>query len=155
MSICKPDAIKSKIRKNQCLLGLDIGAKTIGVAISDTSLLIASPLLLIKRQKFTNDSNILIEIITQNNAGGLIIGLPLEMNGKEGKQAQSTRTFTYNLLKINKIPVVFWDERLSTLTVERFMIEEADLSRNKRKKLVDKLAATYILQGLLDLISAI
>ena len=153
MLIRKPDAIKSVIHKNQTLLGLDIGSKTIGLAISDSNLLIASPLSLIIRSKFTNDSNDLVEKIIKNNTGGLVIGLPLEMNGKEGKQAQSIRTFIDNFLKVRKIPIVFWDERLSTKTVERVMIEEADLSRKKRKKIVDKLAATYILQGFLDLIS--
>jgi len=150
MTICNPDGIKLRIKKHQCLLGLDIGSKSIGIARSDTNLKIATPALLIKRTKFTNDANDLVEIISEENAGALVVGLPLEMNGKEGKQSQSTRTFIDNFLKIKEIPVVFWDERLSTKIINRLMIEEADLSRRKRKKSIDKLAATYILQGLLD-----
>lgn len=152
MSICNPDGIKSIIKKNECLLGLDIGSKTIGIARSDTNLKIATPSLVINRTKFTNDANDLVKVIDQENVGGLIVGLPLEMKGKEGKQAQSTRTFIDNFLKIREIPVVFWDERLSTKIINRLMIEEGSLSRKKRKRSIDKLAATYILQGLLDYI---
>ena len=152
MSICNPDGIKSIIKKHECLLGLDIGSKTIGIARSDTNLIIATPALIINKTKFTNDANDLVKVINQENAGGLIVGLPLEMKGKEGKQAQSTRTFIENFLKIREIPVVFWDERFATKIINRLMIEEADISRKKRKKSIDKLAAAYILQGFLDYI---
>jgi putative Holliday junction resolvase len=131
-------------------MGLDVGNKTIGIAISDGSLLIASPLKVINRAKFTRDAQELVALIEENNVGALCIGLPLEMSGQEGRQAQSVRTFVQNFKAILDIPVVFWDERLSTAAVERMMVENADLSRGKRAKVVDRAAAAYILQGLLD-----
>ncbi len=131
-------------------MGLDLGSKTIGVAISDTSLMIASPLTVVQRVKFTKDAKNLINLIEDNNVGALCVGLPLEMNGNEGRQAQSVRTFVQNFQEIMDIPVAFWDERLSTVAVERLMVEKADLSRGKRAKVVDRAAAAYILQGVLD-----
>ena len=150
MTICKPAALKDHLKRGECLLGLDVGSKTIGVAISDTALIIASPLVVIRRTKFTKDAEILRNLIVDNKAGALCVGLPVEMDGNEGRQAQSVRTFVDNFQAIHDIPVTFWDERLSTVAVERLMVEQADLSRRKRAKVVDRAAAAYILQGVLD-----
>jgi len=132
------------------LLGLDLGSKTIGLAISDSLFQIASPLETIRRRKFTADSIALKEIIDTRDVGGLILGLPKNMDGSEGPRAQSTRQFAANLLGKFEIPIAFWDERLSTVAIERVLIDEADLSRQKRGDVVDKMAASYILQGALD-----
>ena len=150
MTICKPTSLKSVIEPGACLLGLDMGSKTIGVAVSDTSLIIASPLVVLARTKFTRDAEALFALVDENKAGGLVVGLPVEMSGQEGRQAQSVRTFVGNLLALRDLPVAFWDERLSTVAVERIMVEAADLSRKKRAKVVDRAAAAYILQGVLD-----
>jgi putative Holliday junction resolvase len=131
------------------LLGLDPGTKTLGLAISDRTRLIATPLKTIRRKKFTPDAAELLDIYDRNEAVGLIIGLPINMDGSSGPRVQSVRDFTTNLLKLRDLPVLFWDERLSTMAVTRGMIA-ADMSRKKRAENVDKLAASYILQGVLD-----
>jgi putative Holliday junction resolvase len=131
------------------LLGLDLGTKTIGVAISDGMRYSATPLETIKRTKFTQDAERLIALIAQNAAVGIVLGLPLNMDGSEGPRVQSTRAFARSLAQKVTLPIVFWDERLSTSAVTRMMIE-ADLRRDKRAEVVDKLAASYILQGALD-----
>lgn len=131
------------------LLGLDLGTKTIGIAIADAMRYSATPLETIKRTKFTQDAERLIELIWNNQIVGLILGLPLNMDGSEGPRVQSTRAFARNLAPKVNIPIAFWDERLSTSAVTRMMIE-ADLRRDKRAEVVDKLAASYILQGALD-----
>lgn len=131
------------------LLGLDLGTKTIGVAISDGMRYSATPLETIKRTKFTEDANRLLELIKENNAVGLVLGLPLNMDGSEGPRVQSTRAFARNLAHKTELPIVFWDERLSTAAVTRTLLE-ADVRRNKRAEVVDKLAASYILQGALE-----
>jgi putative Holliday junction resolvase len=131
------------------LLGLDLGTKTIGVAISDGMRYSATPLETIKRTKFTADAARLLELIAENQAVAFVIGLPLNMDGSEGPRAQSTRTFARNLSQKMPLPVLFWDERLSTSAVTRMLIE-ADTRRDKRAEVVDKLAASYILQGFLD-----
>ena len=131
------------------LLGLDLGTKTIGVAISDGMRYSATPLETIRRQKFTQDAERLLQLIAENNAVGVILGLPLNMDGSEGPRAQSTRAFARNLAQKTAIPVAFWDERLSTSAVTRTLIE-ADASRKRRGEVVDKMAAAYILQGALD-----
>lgn len=131
------------------LLGLDLGAKTIGVAISDGMRYSATPLETIARSKFTADAERLIALIAENNAVGIVLGLPLNMDGSEGPRVQSTRAFARNLAPKIAIPIVFWDERLSTSAVTRMMIE-ADVRRDKRAEVVDKLAASYILQGALE-----
>ncbi|WP_417308510.1 Holliday junction resolvase RuvX [Devosia sp.] len=131
------------------LLGLDLGTKTIGVATSDGMRYSATPLETIKRQKFTLDAERLLELIAENAAVGIVIGLPLNMDGSEGPRVQSTRAFARNLAAKIEIPIVFWDERLSTSAVTRTLIE-ADMRRNKRAEVVDKLAASYILQGALE-----
>jgi putative Holliday junction resolvase len=131
------------------LLGLDLGTKTIGVAISDGMRYSATPLETIKRQKFTADANRLVELIAENRPVGIVVGMPLNMDGSEGPRAQSTRAFVRNLAQRISIPVVFWDERLSTSAVTRTLIE-ADVRRDRRAEVVDKLAASYILQGALE-----
>lgn len=133
----------------QRLLGLDLGSKTIGIALSDTMRGIATPMETITRSKFTRDAEHLLAIIAAQNVGGLILGLPLNMDGTEGPRCQSTRQFVKNMLTKTTIPVSLWDERLSTVAVTRTLLE-ADASRARRKVLVDKLAAAYILQGALD-----
>ncbi len=150
MTICKPTELKTMLEPGTCVLGLDVGTKKIGVAVSDPSLTIASPLVVLERTKFTRDAETLFGLMDENKAGGLVVGLPVEMDGSEGRQAQSVRTYVDNLLALRDLPVVFWDERLSTVAVERAMVEEADLSRAKRGKVIDRAAAAYILQGVLD-----
>jgi putative Holliday junction resolvase len=131
------------------LMGLDLGTKTIGVAISDSLRMAASPIETIKRTKFTADAERLLTLIEKNNVTGIVMGLPLNMDGSEGPRAQSARAFVRNLKQKTNLPIVFWDERMSTMAVTRTMLE-ADLSRAKRAEVVDKLAASYILQGALD-----
>jgi putative Holliday junction resolvase len=131
------------------ILGLDLGTKTIGVAVSDGMRYSASPLETIKRTKFTQDAERIIELIAENQAVALVLGLPLNMDGSEGPRVQSTRAFARNLAAKISLPIAFWDERLSTSAVTRMMIE-ADLRRDRRAEVVDKLAASYILQGALD-----
>lgn len=131
------------------ILGLDLGTKTIGVAISDGMRYSATPLETIKRTKFTQDAERIIELVAENNAVALILGLPLNMDGTEGPRVQSTRAFARNLTQKLALPIAFWDERLSTAAVTRMMID-ADLRRDRRAEVVDKLAASYILQGALD-----
>jgi putative Holliday junction resolvase len=134
---------------NVPVIGLDLGSKTIGVAISDITLKIASPIETIARKKFTEDARRLLAIATERRAGLFVLGLPLNMDGSEGPRAQSTRAFARNLGKLTPLPIVFWDERLSTAAVERMLID-ADTSRGRRAEIVDKLAAAYILQSALD-----
>ena len=131
------------------LLGLDPGTKTLGLAISDRTRLIATPLTTIRRKKFTPDAAELLDIYDKNEAVALIIGLPMNMNGTAGPRVQSVKDFAANLMEIRDLPIFFWDERLSTMAVTRGMID-ADMSRKKRAENVDKLAAGYILQGALD-----
>ena len=131
------------------LMGLDLGTKTIGIATSDRSRQIATPITTITRSKFTKDATELLAIATKENVGVLVLGLPINMDGTEGPRAQATRAFARNLAKLTPLAIVFWDERLSTAAVERMLIE-ADASRATRDKVVDKLAAAWILQAALD-----
>jgi len=131
------------------LIGLDLGSKTIGVAVCDGLRLTATPLLTIKRKKFAADASQLLEIISEHNIAGIVLGLPLNMDGSEGPRAQSTRAFARNLATKTDLAIAFWDERLSTSAVTRTLIQ-ANVSRAKRAELVDKLAASFILQGALD-----
>jgi putative Holliday junction resolvase len=131
------------------LLGLDVGTKTIGLALSDVTRSIATPYETIRRTKFTSDAEILVDIVDKMEVGGLIIGLPINLDGSEGPRAQSTRAFARNLAKHIDLPMAFWDERLSTAAVERHLIE-AGASRKRRAEVVDRMAAAYILQGALD-----
>ena len=131
------------------LFGLDLGTKTIGLAISDAGRRIASPLVLINRTRFAADAEKLIALANEHRIVGLVLGLPLNMDGSEGPRVQATRAFARNLAALTPLPIGFWDERLSTAAVTRTLIE-ADRSRKRRAELVDKMAAGYILQGLLD-----
>ena len=131
-------------------LGLDLGEKTIGVAASDATRMIASPLELIRKTKFTQDAEAVLRLMDGRRASGLVIGLPLNMDGTEGPRAQSCRAFARNLQRLREVPVAFQDERLSTTAVERFLIDELDLTRKRRAGVVDRTAAAWILQGALD-----
>ena len=131
------------------LLGLDLGTKTIGIAVSDVTRRIATPLRTIKRTKFTVDAADLVQLAESEKALAFVLGLPINMDGTEGPRCQSTRAFARNLEKLTPVPILFWDERLSTAAVQRMLIAD-DRSRAQRAQLVDKLAAAYILQGALD-----
>ncbi|MFP6760724.1 MAG: Holliday junction resolvase RuvX, partial [Rhodospirillales bacterium] len=133
--------------KKSRLLGLDVGRKTIGLAVSDSDMKIATTVGTIRRSKFTKDVKNLDAIITERQVNGLVLGLPISMDGNEGPACQSVRQFAINLDNILEIGITFWDERLSTSAVERLLIKEADLSRNRRSEIIDKMAAAYILQG--------
>ena len=150
MSIRTLQELKEETPPGTCLMGLDLGSKTIGLAIADTAAIIASPLETIKRQKFSNDAQNLIKIIKERRVGGLVFGLPIRMDGTEGSRCQSTRQFATNFLERREIGIAFWDERLSTLAVEKFLINEVDMTRKRRGEVIDKMAAAYILQGALD-----
>ena len=147
-----PRDLAGVLRPGQRLLGLDVGTKTIGVALSDSGRAIASPHSTIRRRKFAQDAEALAEIIAANDVGGAIIGLPVNMNGSEGPRCQSVRQFAANLGAKLALDVAFWDERLSTVAATRTLIE-ADMSRQRRADVVDKVAAAYILQGALDFLS--
>ena len=131
-------------------LGLDLGENTIGVSVSDTGRIIASPLELIRKTKFTQEANRLFSLIDGREVGAIVIGLPLNMDGTEGVRCQSNRAFARNLLRLREIPIAFWDERMSTMAVNRFLIDQLDASRAKRAGLVDQMAAAWILQGALE-----
>ena len=150
MPIVDLQSIKSYLSPNQCLLGLDLGTKTIGLAVSDATHIIASPIETIKRTKFMVDADRLIDIQKNRNIGGWVLGMPIEMDGFEGARCQSTRQFSANFMELSDIPISYWDERLSSSAVNRFLIIEADMSRKRRGQVVDKMAAGYILQGALD-----
>ena len=143
------DEVPGRLPPGTRLAGLDLGTKTIGIAVSDFGLKIATPLRTIRRTKFSKDAEELLAICAREKIGALVLGLPINMNGTEGPRAQATRAFLRNLHPLTEIPVVLWDERLSTAAAERAMIE-ADMSRKKRAERVDAVAAAYILQGALD-----
>lgn len=135
--------------KNCSWMGLDLGTKTIGVSVSDRLLSSATPLLTVKRKKFTQDAKELLDIIADREIGALVLGLPRNMDGSEGPRCQSTRSFARNFSTLTNIPIGFWDERLSTVAAERVLLE-ADTSRKRRAEVIDHVAAGYILQGALD-----
>ncbi|MCV2893998.1 Holliday junction resolvase RuvX [Lentibacter sp. XHP0401] len=134
------------------LMGLDLGDKTIGLAVSDTFRSSASPLLTIRRKKFTPDATEMLARASERNIAGLVLGLPRNMDGSEGARCQSTRAFARSLTRLTDLPITYWDERLSTVAAERALIE-ADTSRKRRAEVIDHVAASYILQGLLDRLS--
>ena len=138
-----------RLQRDERLLGLDVGTKTIGLALSDVMRQIATPLETIRRTKFKADAARLLALANEHGAGGLVIGLPLNLDGSEGPRAQSSRAFARNLGQLTDLPMSFWDERLSTAAAERALLE-ADASRKRRAELIDKLAAAYILQSALD-----
>ena len=143
------DDLKAALTPGRRLLGLDLGEKTIGLALSDTTLSVATPMQTLDRGKFTADAAALEKIAAEQGVGGLVIGLPLNMDGSEGPSAQSARAFARNFAMRSALPVALCDERLSTAAVTRTLLE-ADASRKRRAALVDKMAAAYILQGALD-----
>lgn len=132
------------------LVGLDLGEKTIGVAVSDATQSIASPLGLIRKTRFTDDAAALFKLMESRHAAGVVVGLPVNMDGTEGPRCQSSRAFVRNLLRLEDLPVAFWDERMSTMAVNRMLVDEADMTRARRAEVVDKMAAAWILQGALD-----
>ena len=137
----------------QALMGLDLGDKTIGVAVSDTFWSVATPLETVRRKKFGVDAARLQDIISDRNVGGLVLGLPRNMDGTEGPRCQSTRAFARNFERLWDGPITFWDERLSTVAAEKALLE-ADTTRKRRAEVIDHVAASYILQGLLDRLAA-
>ncbi len=147
-------ALPDALPLGAAVVGIDHGEKTIGVAVSDTSLTIATPATVIRKVKFTHDAELLFRLIDDRAAGGVVIGLPVNMDGTEGPRCQSARAFARNLLRLRELPIAFWDERLSTMAVNRVLIDEADLSRARRARSVDKIAAAWILQGALDRLRA-
>ncbi len=149
MPIVTPAELKERLSIGQRLLGIDLGTKTIGLALSDSLQMVASPLLTLSRGKFSADAEALGRLRREHGIAALILGLPLNMDGSEGPRCQATRAFARNLLGHDDPVIVFWDERLSTAAVTRGMID-ADLSRARRAEIVDRAAAAYILQGLLD-----
>jgi putative Holliday junction resolvase len=132
------------------VVGLDLGEKTIGVAVSDLSLTVASPLGLIRKTKFTDDAAALFKLMEARGAAGMVVGLPVNMDGTEGPRCQSSRAFARNILRLKDMPIAFWDERMSSMAVNRFLISEADVTRARRADVVDKMAAAWILQGALE-----
>jgi len=143
--------MKGRLKPRQRLLGMDPGTKTIGLALSDTTLMIATPMEIIRRKRFKDDVARIQQIVEEQNVGGFVIGWPVNMDGSEGPRCQSVRAFSENLAKFFDLPQTLWDERLSTSAVERTLLE-ADSSRAKRKDVIDKMAAAYILQGALHAI---
>lgn len=150
MAIVSLEEMMAALKTGDRLLGLDLGGKTIGLALSDVMRSIATPMETIRRTKFTKDAENLISIIEKQEVGGLVLGLPLSMDGSEGPRCQSTRQFAANLLEKIEIPILLWDERLSSAAVERILIGDVDMTRKRRRDVVDKAAAAYILQGALD-----
>ena len=133
------------------LVGLDLGEKTIGVAVSDPTRMVASPLELIRKTKFTEDAAALFTLMDGRTVAGIVIGLPVNMDGTEGPRAQSSRAFARNLLRLRpELVITFWDERMSSMAINRFLIDEADINRARRAEVVDKMAAGWILQGALE-----
>jgi putative holliday junction resolvase len=148
------EELAARMRPGQRLIGLDLGTITIGLALSDPGLRIATPLRTIRRVKFGQDARALLDLCAKEAVGGIVLGLPINMNGTEGPRAQATRAFARNLRPLTDLPIVYWDERLSTVAAERAMLA-ADLSRAKRAERIDAAAAAFILQGALDRLAAL
>jgi len=153
MPVIKPEDLRDAVPRGERLIGLDLGTKTIGVALSDTTWRVASPLENVRRRKFVQVAADLLALVDRHDVGGIVIGLPINMDGSEGPKCQSTRQFAANLLQQRDLPVAFQDERLSTAAVQRMLVDEMDATRKRRGEVVDKLAAAYILQILLDRLS--
>jgi putative Holliday junction resolvase len=148
--ICETlDAFAAALPRAGAVAGLDLGTKTIGVAVSDGLRQVASPLQTIRREKFTLDAAALLQLVAGRALQGIILGLPYNMDGSEGPRCQSTRAFARNLARLTDLPIGYWDERLSTVAAERALLE-ADTSRRRRAEVIDHVAAAYILQGALD-----
>jgi putative Holliday junction resolvase len=144
------EALKAALPETGAMLGLDLGTKTIGLALSDLRRTIASPLAVIRRTKFQADLLELRRFIEEHRPVALVLGLPVNMDGTEGSRAQSCRAFARNVLRVKDLPIAFWDERMSSMAVNRMLIDEADTTRARRAEVVDKAAAAWILQGALD-----
>lgn len=144
-----PAAFAAALAPRRALAGLDLGTRTIGIAVSDTGRRVASPLETLRRTKFTADAAALLALAAARDIGGLVLGLPRNMDGTEGPRSQATRAFARNLTRLTDLPITYWDERLSTVAAERALLE-ADASRMRRAQVIDHVAAGYILQGLLD-----
>jgi len=140
---------KALLPERGALIGLDLGSKTIGVAASDPDRRVAAPVETIARKRFGLDAQRILTLAAERRAAGIVLGLPINMDGSEGPRAQSTRAFARNLARLTELPIALWDERLSTAAVERALIA-ADASRARRKAVIDQHAASYILQGALD-----
>ena len=143
------ETFAAALPRDGAIAGLDLGDKTIGVALSDRRRIAATPLEVIRRVKFTEDATRLLALLNQREAVAILLGLPLNMDGSEGPRVQSTRAFARNLTRLTDLPIGFWDERLSTVAAERALLE-ADTSRKRRSQVIDQVAAGYILQGALD-----
>ena len=152
MILDNPTALREAVPAGTRLMGLDVGTKTIGFALSDTRRVIATPLETIRRRRFRDDMVQLFALVDVHGAGGLVIGLPLTLAGTDGPRTQSVRQFARNLLAFRELPIVFWDERMSTAAVTREMIAH-DMTRKRRAEIVDRVAAAYILQGCLDFLN--
>lgn len=150
MPVMEMKALRAALAPGQRILALDLGEKTIGLALSDGTHTVASPLETLKRTKFQADAQALERIMDERGCAALVLGLPINMDGSEGPRCQSVRQFAANFLARRDVPLAFWDERLSTASVERMLVGEADLSRRRRAQVVDKVAAAYILQGALE-----
>src|SRR5438132_4320632 len=149
MLLDDPRELREAVPHGSRLLGLDVGTKTIGTALSDTRLVIASPLETVRRRRFRDDAAALFALVDRHGVGGIVIGLPLTLTGRDGPRTQSVRQFARNLMAVRDLPTALWDERLSTAAVTREMIA-ADMTRKRRAEIVDRVAAAYILQGFLD-----
>lgn len=143
------EAFLAALPPNRAVAGLDLGDKTIGVALSDLRRQVATPIEVIRREKFTIDAGKLLALLEARGAAGIVLGLPLNMDGSIGPRVQATQAFARNLEKLTALPICYWDERLSTVAAERALLE-ADTSRKRRKEVIDQVAAGYILQGALD-----
>ncbi|WP_019221803.1 Holliday junction resolvase RuvX [Bartonella senegalensis] len=154
MAVIHINEVMRHLLPGQIIAGLDLGTKTIGIAISDRGLVFSNPRSVLQRKKFTVDAQTLIKIFDHENVGVVIIGLPLNMDGSSGPRVQATRTFVRNMEAYTEIPFVFWDERLSTVAAERSLLE-MDVSRAKRATRIDSAAAAFILQGALDRINSL
>lgn len=153
MALCNIEDLRAAVATGDRLFGLDVGERTIGMAVSDGLWTIATPIGTVQRTRYRPDAEALFGEMDARGARALIVGLPINMDGTEGPRCQATRQFSRNLLELRDMPIAFWDERLSTAAVERAMVREADLSRKKRKRRIDSAAAAYILQGALDALS--
>ena len=149
MTVIAIQELPHRLPAGKTLAGLDLGDKTIGVAVSDRNLSFAHPRPVIIRKKFSLDAATLLALLARENVGAVAIGLPVNMDGSEGPRAQASRAFVRNIAKMSDLPFLFWDERLSTVAAERVLIE-MDVSRKKRQSRIDSAAAAFILQGVLD-----
>lgn len=154
MPIVAVEQIPDLLKPDQTLAGLDLGTRTIGLAVSDRSLSMAHARTVIRRRKFTADAETLLRALDTDDVGAIVLGLPVNMDGTEGPRAQASRAFARNLERITPLPVALWDERLSTVAAERSLIE-MDVSRAKRAEMIDAAAAAFILQGVLDRLRAL